>query len=101
MEGKSMASATFTATVSAQEPAMIPRPPPTRPCPSALQTEDGSPALNPIEKRRQRIVSQLATANPGRLARNHRLALAKQAAREDSDHCLVDPHPPSSSTRGH
>lgn len=44
-----------------------------------LQKEE-SAALNPIEKRRQMVASQLAAANPGRLSRNRRLMLEKAAA---------------------
>lgn len=56
-------------------------------------------ALNPIEKRRQLVVSQLAAANPGRINRNRRLVLEKKVACQTAIAAAVGcaPHPPSPS----
>lgn len=55
---------------AAQPP--IARPPPV---PMPHRPLESSGALNPIEKRRQMIASQLALANPSRLSRNRRLQI--------------------------
>lgn len=58
------------------------RPHPLRPPASSAPSKEVGVALNPIEKRRQMVVSQLAAANPGRLARNRRLMLEKATPRD-------------------
>jgi hypothetical protein len=78
---------------------------PCRPTPPAATSKEEGRTLNPLEKRRQMVVSHLAAANPGRLARNRKLVLEKTAHRTAliASSVGLEKHPasPSASSANH
>lgn len=79
--------------LASQQPPHLPQPPQT---PTLCVPAGG--ALNPVEKRRQIIASQLAATNPSRLARCRRAPqAAARAGSQPASRDSASPRPPSAS----